>query len=83
MKYNDDRLKNLGGGNYFEELLSRIRDIRSSEKVFWRKVLEMAITLSGAMGQEESRNLSENIQWGIKRKLEEGLFSSYKHFMGK
>ena len=79
----DDRLKNLGGGNYFEELLSRIRDIRSSEKVFWRKVLEMAITLSGAMGQEESRNLSENIQWGIKRKFEEGLFSSYKHFMGK
>ena len=34
------------------------------------------------MGQEESRNLSENIQWGIKRKFEEGLFSSYKHFMG-
>lgn len=30
----DDRLKRLGGGNYFEELLSRIRDIRSSEKVF-------------------------------------------------
>lgn len=36
----DERLKNLGGGNYFDELLSRIRDIRSSEKVFWRKVLE-------------------------------------------
>lgn len=34
----DDRLKNLGGGNYFDELLTRIRDIRSSEKVFWRKV---------------------------------------------
>ena len=34
------------------------------------------------MGQEESRNLSENIQWGIQRKFEEGLFSSYKHFMG-
>ena len=43
---------------------------------------EAAITLSGAMGQEESRNLSENIQWGIQRKFEEGLFSSYKHFMG-
>ena len=40
----DDRLKNLGGGNYFEELLSRIRDIRSSEKVFWRKVLEIYAT---------------------------------------
>ena len=34
----DDRLKRLGGGNYFDELLARIRDIRSSEKVFWRKV---------------------------------------------
>ena len=43
---------------------------------------EAAITLSGAMGQEESRNLSENFQWGIQRKFEEGLFSSYKHFMG-
>ena len=40
----DDRLKRLGGGNYFEELLSRIRDIRSSEKVFWRKVLEIYAT---------------------------------------
>ena len=40
----DDRLKNLGGGNYFEELLSRIRDIRSSEKVFWRKVMEIYAT---------------------------------------
>ncbi len=40
----DDRLKNLGGGNYFDELLSRIRDIRSSEKVFWRKVLEICAT---------------------------------------
>ena len=35
----DDRLKRLGGGNYFDELLSRIRDIRSSEKVFWRFML--------------------------------------------
>ena len=40
----DDRLKRLGGGNYFEELLSRIRDIRSFEKVFWRKVLEIYAT---------------------------------------
>ena len=40
----DDRLKRLGGGNYFEELLARIRDIRSSEKVFWRKVLEIYAT---------------------------------------
>src|SRR5207244_6878100 len=40
----DERLKQRGGGNYFEELLARIRDIRSSEKVFWRKVLEIYAT---------------------------------------
>ncbi|MDD2451299.1 MAG: virulence RhuM family protein [Sulfurovum sp.] len=41
---NDELLKNAGGGNYFEELLARIRDIRSSEKVFWRKVLDIYAT---------------------------------------
>jgi len=40
----DERLKRLGGGNYFEELLERIRDIRSSEKVFWRKVPDIYAT---------------------------------------
>jgi hypothetical protein len=40
----DDRLKRAGGGDYFEELLARIRDIRSSEKVFWRKVLDIYAT---------------------------------------
>lgn len=40
----DDRLKRAGGGNYFDELLARIRDIRSSEKVFWRKVLDIYAT---------------------------------------
>lgn len=40
----DERLKNAGGGNYFDELLARIRDIRSSEKVFWRKVLDIYAT---------------------------------------
>jgi hypothetical protein len=43
----DERLKRGGGGNYFEELLARIRDIRSSEKVFWRKVLEIYATSGG------------------------------------
>lgn len=38
---NDDLLKRAGEGNYFDELLARIRDIRSSEKVFYRKVLEI------------------------------------------
>lgn len=41
---NDELLKQAGGGNYFEELLQRIRDIRSSEKVFWRKVLDIYAT---------------------------------------
>ncbi len=40
----DARLKRAGGGNYFEELLARIRDIRSSERVFWRKVLDIYAT---------------------------------------
>ena len=41
---NDELLKNAGGGNYFDELLARIRDIRSSEKVFYRKVLAIYAT---------------------------------------
>ena len=41
---NDELLKKSGGGNYFDELLERIRDIRSSEKVFWRKVLDIYAT---------------------------------------
>lgn len=40
----DERLKNLGGSNYFKELLDRIRDIRSSEKVFYRQVLDLFAT---------------------------------------
>jgi hypothetical protein len=41
---NDELLKQAGSENYFEELLNRIRDIRSSEKVFWRKVLDIYST---------------------------------------
>jgi len=40
----DERLKNSGGGSYFKELLDRIRDIRSSEKVFYRQVLDLFAT---------------------------------------
>ncbi len=40
----DERLKNLGGGSYFKELLDRIRDIRSSEKVFYRQILDLFAT---------------------------------------
>ncbi len=40
----DDRLKQRGGGNYFDELLARIRDIRSSERAFWQKILDIYAT---------------------------------------
>ncbi|MCF6170695.1 MAG: virulence RhuM family protein [Bacteroidales bacterium] len=52
---NDDLLKQLGGGNYFNELLARIRDIRSSEKVFWRKVLDIYAT---SIDYDPSREMS-------------------------
>ena len=41
---NDDLLKRAGGGVYFDELLPRVRDVRSSEKVFWRKILDIYAT---------------------------------------
>jgi hypothetical protein len=40
----DGRLKNLGGGGYWKELLARIRDIRASEKVFYQQVLDIYAT---------------------------------------
>ena len=49
----DERLKRSGGGNYFEELLERIRDIRSAEKVFWRKVLDIYATSIDYDGRAE------------------------------
>ncbi len=50
----DERLKRAGSGNYFDELLARIRDIRSSEKVFWRKVLDIYATSIDYDPQEEA-----------------------------
>ena len=59
----DDRLKRLGGGNYFDELLARIRDIRSSEKVFWRKVLEIyATSIDYNPNAEESVQFFKQVQ---------------------
>ncbi|MFI3168659.1 MAG: virulence RhuM family protein [Faecalibacterium sp.] len=54
---NDDILKNNGGGLFFDELLERIRDIRSSEKVFWRKVLDIYATSVDYDPREESSML--------------------------
>ena len=60
---NDDLLKQAGGGNYFEELLARIRDIRSSEKVFWRKVLDIYSTsIDYNPNTEVSQNFFKTIQ---------------------
>lgn len=53
----DERLKRAGGGNYFDELLSRIRDIRSSERVFWRKVLDIYTTSIDYDAQNETSQL--------------------------
>ena len=59
----DQRLKQAGGGTYFEELLARIRDIRSSEKVFWRKVLEIyATSIDYDPRQEMSQRFFQTVQ---------------------
>jgi hypothetical protein len=59
----DERLKRLGGGKYFEELLERIRDIRSSEKVFWRKVLDIYATSADYdPGAEASQQFFATVQ---------------------
>ena len=60
---NDDLLKNAGGGNYFDELLARIRDIRSSEKVFYRKVLDIyATSIDYDSRAEATRRFFQTVQ---------------------
>jgi hypothetical protein len=60
---NDDLLKQSGGGSYFDELLERIRDIRSSEKVFWRKVLDIyATSVDYSANAEESVLFFKTVQ---------------------
>ena len=59
----DERLKQAGGGGYFDELLARIRDIRASEKVFWRKVLDIyATSVDYDPNTEISRNFFAVVQ---------------------
>ena len=53
----DARLKESGGGAYFDELLERIRDIRSSEKAFWRKVLDIYATSADYEPRAEASQL--------------------------
>jgi hypothetical protein len=60
---NDELLKQAGGGNYFDELLARIRDIRSSEKIFWRKVLDIyATSIDYNANTDESKLFFKTIQ---------------------
>lgn len=59
----DDRLKNLGGGAYWKELLDRIRDIRSSEKVFYRQVLDLfATSIDYNSKSEEAKEFFVTVQ---------------------
>ena len=62
----DERLKQVGGGNYFDELLARIRDIRSSEKVFWRKVLDIYAT---SIDYDPSAEASERFFATVQNKM--------------
>lgn len=62
----DERLKQAGGGNYFEELLARIRDIRSSEKVFWRKVLDIYAT---SIDYDPNTDMSRQIFASVQNKM--------------
>jgi hypothetical protein len=66
----DERLKKAGGGDYFEELLERIRDIRSSERVFWQKVLDIYATSIDYDPKAEASNLffqtvQNKMHWAI------------------
>lgn len=59
----DERLKQAGGGDYFDELLERIRDIRSSERVFWRKVLDIyATSVDYDPNAETSKRFFQTVQ---------------------
>ena len=67
---NDELLKESGGGNYFEELLARLRDIRSSEKVFWRKVLDIYSTSidydpSSPISVEFFKTVQNKMHWAV------------------
>lgn len=60
---NVERFKNNGGGSYFEEVLEKIRDIRSSEKVFWRKILDIyATSVDYDAKNEQTREFFRTVQ---------------------
>ncbi len=76
---NDDLLKNNGGGIYFDELLERIRDIRSSEKVFWRKMLDIYATSVDYDPRAEVsalffKTVQNKMHWAAHRQLQRKKF---------
>lgn len=87
----DERLKNLGGGTYWKELLDRIRDIRSSEKVFYRQVLDLFATSIDYDKKSEDakyffKTIQNKIHYAIHKNTASELIykrvSSEKKFMG-
>jgi len=62
----DERFKQAGSNNYFDELLARIRDIRSSEKVFWRKVIDIYAT---SIGYDPNTDLSREFFAVLQNKM--------------
>lgn len=88
---NDNLLKEAGGGRYFKELLARIRDIRSSEKVFWRQVLDLfATSVDYDPSSDTAISLFKTIQnkmhWAVSGKTAAELIKeradAQKDFMG-
>jgi len=87
----DERLKNLGGGNYWKELLERIRDIRSSEKVLYRQVLDLyATSVDYDLNTQESirffKTVQNKLHYAVNKKTAaETIYSraaAEKDFMG-
>jgi len=70
---NDELLKEAGGGRYFEELLARIRDIRSSEKVFYRKILDIYET---SVDYDPNTEISEEFFKTVQNKMH---FAAHGH----
>ncbi|MDS1369731.1 virulence RhuM family protein [Aliarcobacter butzleri] len=70
---NDELLKEAGGGTYFEELLARIRDIRSSEKVFYRKILDIYET---SVDYDPNTEISEEFFKTVQNKMH---FAAHGH----
>lgn len=88
---NDERLKKLGGGGYWKELLERIRDIRATEKVFYRQVLEIYATSidydpRASVSQEFFKKVQNKIHYAIHGRTAAELIveraDSEKDFMG-